>query len=289
MKVGTFSHILLLFILTMCLKIWDLAGKIENQSGYSSKESVHSVLMSTAYASSESAKTQDYNKKRSIETVTEERYDQFLQKEDILEAEAKNATSNQNNDLLGANDDSINAMSRGKERALNEQRAIANSPLEVNISDPKNMHDRAILLQGSNMSSAELKLLQELSKRKQKIDLVQEEISSKAKILKETEYKIDQKITKLKEAEEKLSKLVKQQQDKENAKLNSLVKIYENMKPQKAAQIFNELELDILLELVARMKENKVAMIISNMNASKAKDLSVELANHKSIEDEINQ
>ena len=55
-------------------------------------------------------------------------------------------------------------------------------------------------------------------------------------------------------------------------------KIYENMKPKAAAGVFEELDMDILLEVVSRMKERKVAPILALMTPTRAKELTFELA-----------
>jgi flagellar motility protein MotE (MotC chaperone) len=53
------------------------------------------------------------------------------------------------------------------------------------------------------------------------------------------------------------------------------------MKPKDAARIFEELEMDILLPVVERMKERKTAPILAKMNADKAKAITTELAQRR--------
>jgi len=74
-----------------------------------------------------------------------------------------------------------------------------------------------------------------------------------------------------------------QYNEKENMKIASLVKIYENMKPKDAAKIFEELDMPILLQVVNVMKESKVAPILSAMDPVKAKEISTEFANQKRL------
>ena len=49
------------------------------------------------------------------------------------------------------------------------------------------------------------------------------------------------------------------------------------MKPKDAARIFEDLELDTLLEVSERMKERKLAGIIAKMSPQKAREITVEL------------
>ena len=46
--------------------------------------------------------------------------------------------------------------------------------------------------------------------------------------------------------------------------------IYESMKPKEAAQIFDKLEINVLLGVIERMKENKVAPILASMRRRSA-------------------
>ena len=134
-----------------------------------------------------------------------------------------------------------------------------------------------------NLSSSELKLLKELSKRRQELEKNQDDIEVKQQVLKATENKIDQKMNELKARQAQLEEVMKQYDQKEKGKIMSLVKIYENMRPKDAAKIFDELEMPVLLQVVSNMKEIKVAPVIASMHPLKARDLSIELAKQKSV------
>jgi len=75
-----------------------------------------------------------------------------------------------------------------------------------------------------------------------------------------------------------ITKLIKTYDDEQSAKVKSLVKIYENMKPKDAARIFQELDMDTLLMVAERMKERKLAPIMAKMNPIKATEITVELS-----------
>ena len=49
------------------------------------------------------------------------------------------------------------------------------------------------------------------------------------------------------------------------------------MKPKKAAKIFQEQEMDTLLEVAERMKERKLAAIMAKLGAERAREVTVEL------------
>ncbi len=97
-------------------------------------------------------------------------------------------------------------------------------------------------------------------------------------MLKAAETRIDNKVKEIKALQAVIAKLIKSYDDQENAKLQSLVKIYENMKPRDAARIFEELNMDTLLMVAERMKERKLAPIMAKMDPIKATEITVELA-----------
>ena len=55
------------------------------------------------------------------------------------------------------------------------------------------------------------------------------------------------------------------------------------MKPKDAARIFEELDMEVLLEVIERMKERKTAPILAQMNPQRAKTVTLELAQRREL------
>lgn len=127
-------------------------------------------------------------------------------------------------------------------------------------------------------SQTEIDLLQNLSKRREELDQREKDLDIKAKVLGAAEKRVNDKVLEMKTLEGELSKVIAQYNEKQDEQIKSLVKIYENMKPDEAAAIFNEMEMPILLEVISKMSERKVAPVLANMNPKKAKDVTQELA-----------
>jgi len=132
-------------------------------------------------------------------------------------------------------------------------------------------------------SDAEVKTLQELSQRREALDKREQDLDTRDGMLQAGEKRLDEKIAELKDLQGKIQGLLKTYNDQENAKLKSLVKIYENMKPKDAAPIFEQLDMDTLLDIVERMKEAKVAPILAQVNPAKAKEITDELAQRREL------
>lgn len=128
------------------------------------------------------------------------------------------------------------------------------------------------------LTQAEIDLLQQLAERRRVLETREQEMEIRTGLLTAAETRIDKKIEELKVLRETISGLIKTFDAQQDAKLLSLVKIYESMKPKDAAIIFEDLDLDILLDVAERMKERKLAPIMAKMAPAKAREMTVELA-----------
>ena len=128
------------------------------------------------------------------------------------------------------------------------------------------------------LTDAEIELLQQLTERRQILESREQELGIRTGLLTAAETRIDKKVEELKVLRETIAGLIKTFDAQQDAKLLSLVKIYENMKPKDAARIFEDLELDTLLDVAERMKERKLAPVMAKMNPEKAREMTVELA-----------
>ena len=127
------------------------------------------------------------------------------------------------------------------------------------------------------LSPAEIEILQQLAVRRDNLDAREAEFSAREGLFKAAEERIDKKIAELQNLRVTIDSLIKKFDAQQDAKLNSLVKIYENMKPKSAARIFEQLEMDTLLEVAERMKERKLAAIMAQLGEERAREVTVEL------------
>ena len=134
-----------------------------------------------------------------------------------------------------------------------------------------------------DVSPTEIRMLENLLERRTRIEQWERDMDMREKLLAATELRIDQKINELKAINNQIQGFVEQFNAREDEKITSLVKIYETMKPKDAARIFNDLELEILIELLRRMREAKAAPIIAKMDSAKAKTVTSELAIRRSL------
>ena len=137
--------------------------------------------------------------------------------------------------------------------------------------------------QENKLSEAEITLLQQLAGRRDALDERARAAEKQEALLKAAEARIDQKVRELKSMQANLERLIKVYDEQHEAKILSLVKIYENMKPKDSARIFEELDMETLLPVAERMKERKLAPVMAEMNPTKAKHITEELSRLRQV------
>lgn len=132
------------------------------------------------------------------------------------------------------------------------------------------------------LSPAEIEILQELSQRRAELDKRASTLDQQQVVLQAAEKRVDQKIAELQSLQKSIQTQVDQQNAAEDARLQSLVKIYETMKPADAAQILSQIDMPILLKMLSHMKEAKTAPILAAMDPTKAEAITTAMAQRQS-------
>ncbi|GAA4251520.1 hypothetical protein GBZ26_14220 [Azospirillum formosense] len=126
-------------------------------------------------------------------------------------------------------------------------------------------------------------LLQHFAERRAEIERRTKDLEQREALLTAAEKRIDQKVQEMEKVRTDIQKLMRQGDEKQTAQLESLVKIYETMKPKEAARIFEELDMPVLLGVVEKMKETKTAPILAAMDPLKAKELTSALIERRGV------
>jgi flagellar motility protein MotE (MotC chaperone) len=119
------------------------------------------------------------------------------------------------------------------------------------------------------MGNVQAEVFQRLTERREELDRRAREL--------------DQKVAELTELRTNIEGLLRQVDEKQTAQLESLVKIYETMKPKDAARIFEALEMPVLLDVMERMREGKSAPILAAMDPLKAKEVTASLVERRAL------
>lgn len=124
-----------------------------------------------------------------------------------------------------------------------------------------------------NLTEEELKILTSLHKEKKKIEKERGEIESKKRLVEALKKKADERFKELQEIKKQIDDDLARREIEDRALIENLVKVYENMKPQAAAQIWASIEIPTLVKIARLMKESKLSQILTNMPPDHASEL----------------
>ncbi len=130
-------------------------------------------------------------------------------------------------------------------------------------------------------SAVKTDLYKDLAKRRDLLDKKEKEIGVREALLSAAERELDQKLREMTTLRTEIESLMKKRTEEEDAKIASLVKIYEGMKPKDAASILNTLDLDVLLVIMTKMSERKSSPIMAEMNPDRARTLTLMMAEQR--------
>jgi flagellar motility protein MotE (MotC chaperone) len=151
-------------------------------------------------------------------------------------------------------------------------------PGEPQVATTAPLPTAKLPLDPTRFTQSDIDLLQALRDRSVKLDDREREIDQRSAVLKAAEKRLEEKVADLDAVKLELQQMMARNNEQEDGRLRSLVRIYESMKPKEAAQIFDKLEINVLLGVVERMKENKVAPILASMTPERARQVTDMLA-----------
>ncbi len=145
---------------------------------------------------------------------------------------------------------------------------VVDPDMPVNLAKPE----------APQVSAAERQLLLDLRERKKSLDQREAALGAREATLAAAERRISARVDELKTLQDRLVTLDAARKQREESSWAGLVKLYETMRPRDAAVIFNDLDMNVLLPVVDRMKDAKAAAILAAMQPEKARQITTQLA-----------
>lgn len=118
----------------------------------------------------------------------------------------------------------------------------------------------------------------ELARRAAELDRREQELVLREAAVVAVETRLAGQLGRLEALKKELEATASKIREKDEAELAQLVKTYEAMKAKNAAQVFDQLALEVLLPIVRRMREAKLAAVLAAMEPAKAKQVTAALA-----------
>jgi flagellar motility protein MotE (MotC chaperone) len=121
------------------------------------------------------------------------------------------------------------------------------------------------------VSDAERSILLDLRKRREELEARDRALDERQKEQDAANKRLDERVQQLTALQSRLEALEATRQQHKQENWTGLVKVYENMKPRDAAAIFDALDMQVLLQVLDRMQERKVAPILAAMQPDRAR------------------
>lgn len=168
-------------------------------------------------------------------------------------------------------------ISGGMEFALLAPPARAADPTPAPAASSAPAQSPAVV-ESTAEQEAERVMLQALRARRTEIEARESAIAAREQVLAAAERRLTQRIEELAALQRRLEELERERARREEEGARALVKVYETMRPRDAASIFDELEMPVLIGILDRMREAKVAPVLAAMRPERARIVTAELA-----------
>lgn len=154
--------------------------------------------------------------------------------------------------------------------------ASSSDSSEVNNGESMNSDNSAQKFDPLTLDENQVKVLQAMAQARSEKS-TDTEVEKQKKLIELGKEKIAQQLAILEKVKTDLEKKKGALTKEEGQNIVQTAKIYENMKPIAAAEIFNKMELVVLVQLIKHMNRKKAAAIIAVMEPKKARYLTIEL------------
>lgn len=124
-----------------------------------------------------------------------------------------------------------------------------------------------------SLDEGRVKILLSLHEREKDLKKWEEMLVSRETMVKALEVQVQKKSEELADLKRIIESLAKSHNEKVDKNIKNMVDIYESMKPQSAAKFFNELPLEVLIDLIQAMNPKKTSAIMSQMDVEKVKSI----------------
>ena len=138
---------------------------------------------------------------------------------------------------------------------------------------------------GEGLRPVERRLERDLAERRQKLNARKRQMDEREALIAAAEQKLLKKQRQLEQLRDRIQELIQQFDTEEDSESRKLVAIYSNMKSKAAAQIFNDLDLETVIQVARGMTARKLAPVLADMNPEKARLVTQELNAREELPD----
>ena len=128
--------------------------------------------------------------------------------------------------------------------------------------------------QKKSWTEEEIALFSALEARKQQLDQREQNLARLEKELKQQQEELQKQLAEMKRVRADISSQLEESIQKDDERINKLVEVYSNMKPQQAAKVIEKIDESLAIRVLAKMKKKNAAEVLNLLEPDKAKLLS---------------
>ena len=129
---------------------------------------------------------------------------------------------------------------------------------------------------------AERAVLEALRARRADIEAREAALAQREILIAAAERRLADRLNELGALRQRLEAESRQRDERTEQGWRQMVRLYEGMRPRDAAGIFDELDMQVLIQVVDRMREARAAPVLAAMRPERARLVTTELARHRS-------
>ncbi len=120
----------------------------------------------------------------------------------------------------------------------------------------------------------QMEVLRSIENSKKQMEQRERELDRRAKELAALEQLVDQKMATLEKLRLEFEQQVKAEEARQNKRIKHLVALYSNMKPKAAAEVMEQMDLDLAVEIFRQMRGREAGKILAYVTPEKASKIS---------------
>ncbi|MFZ4403374.1 MAG: MotE family protein [Pseudobdellovibrionaceae bacterium] len=128
---------------------------------------------------------------------------------------------------------------------------------------------------------AEIDHIAHLEERKKQLEKKEEELSTLEISLQKEKLELQKRLDEIENTRRQISSVLEEKVKFDEKKVDSLVAVYSKMKPINAAKIFETLDENLAIEILAKMNQKNAAEILNLIKTEKAQIFSEKFAGYK--------
>jgi flagellar motility protein MotE (MotC chaperone) len=163
-------------------------------------------------------------------------------------------------------------------QAIAQEKPAANTPEKTtgNAEKPKEE-----VVAKKEFTEEELNHFARMNERKKELDMREEDLKQMEQELSAQKEEMDKRLAELENTRKDISGKLQDRVQVDDKRVDALVQVYTNMKPQQAAKVFETMDEDLAVEVIGRMKKKNAAEVMNLIKAEKAQMISEKLAGYR--------